>query len=189
MEHDPLADLLSNTPSRLIEPPKNSHSDQSADLPLSEPIPPFLDGAGMAMLLGITANQVREKSRDGLMVKAGRGQYDVRASLINYLARLREHAGRAGRPSEGGDELKAQKIRQARHAADRLELQNAAAKADLVKSIDVERAWASILRDVRSTLLAVPSRVGASLPHLTAHDVAQIDREIKSALESLSNGN
>jgi phage terminase Nu1 subunit (DNA packaging protein) len=38
---------------------------------------------------------------------------------------------------------------------------------------------------VRAGLLAVPSRVAARLPHLTAHDILEIDREIRAALAHL----
>jgi phage terminase Nu1 subunit (DNA packaging protein) len=37
-------------------------------------------------------------------------------------------------------------------------------------------------------LLAVPSRVQQRLPHLTAHDVAEIDREVRAMLTQLSVG-
>ena len=190
MEHerDMLAELLGDTPSRFMSEPVVNETADPATVP-PEPIAGVLGESDIAMLLGITSNQVRTKARDGLIVRVAPNRYDVRESLKRYIGRLREHASRAGAPSAVSDELKAQKIRQARHAADRLELQNESARGDLVKSIDVERAWASVLRDVRSTLLAVPSRVGATLPHLTAHDIAQIDREIKTALESLANGN
>ena len=42
---------------------------------------------------------------------------------------------------------------------------------------------------VRAAMLAVPSRCGATLPHLTAHDIAELDREIRNALEGLADGN
>ena len=64
-----------------------------------------------------------------------------------------------------------------------------AARGDMVRAADVEREWANVLRDVRSTMLAVPSRVESKLAHLSAHDVAEIDSEIKAALEGLANGN
>jgi len=84
------------------------------------------------------------------------------------------------------DDLKAEKIRQSREAADKLALQNAASRGELVRSSDVESAWSNVLRDVRAMMLAVPSRCGASLPHLSAHDVGAIDTEIKSALRGLA---
>jgi hypothetical protein len=34
-------------------------------------------------------------------------------------------------------------------------------------------------------VLAAPSRVAALLPHLTAHDILEIDREIRAALAQI----
>ena len=143
--------------------------------------------AEIAAFLGIATSQVRTKTRDGILVKDGRGRWNVRESLQGYLSQLRDGAIRGG--GQVPDDLKAEKLRLARQQADKLELANAAARGELVRSADVEREWANVLRDVRSTMLAVPSRVGSKLAHLTAHDVAEIDSEIKAALEGLANGN
>lgn len=160
--------------------------DDLLDLDSGIPIPGTMTEAELAAFLGIGTSRVRTLARDGDLVKVSRGRFDVRASLAGYLARLRDGAVKAGPQT---DELKAEKLRLAREQADKLELANAAARGDLVRAADVEREWANVLRDVRSTVLAVPSRVGSKLAHLTAHDVSEIDSEIKAALEGLANGN
>jgi phage terminase Nu1 subunit (DNA packaging protein) len=43
-----------------------------------------------------------------------------------------------------------------------------------------------VLRTVRAGMLAVPSRVQQRLPHLIAHDVAQIDREVRDVLAEIA---
>jgi hypothetical protein len=45
-----------------------------------------------------------------------------------------------------------------------------------------------VLRTVRAGMLAVPSRMQQRLPHLTAHDVAKIDREVRTVLTLIGNG-
>jgi phage terminase Nu1 subunit (DNA packaging protein) len=52
----------------------------------------------------------------------------------------------------------------------------------------VAREWQSVLRDVRAAVLAVPSRYGATMPHLGPNDIAALDREIRGALEGLADG-
>jgi phage terminase Nu1 subunit (DNA packaging protein) len=52
----------------------------------------------------------------------------------------------------------------------------------------VARQWSDILRRVRAGVLAVVSRVRAQLPHLTAHDVEVLDRELRDALTALADG-
>lgn len=158
----------------------------------AQSVPAIANESEMALLVGLTANRVRTLARDGMMIRAGRGQYDVRASLLTYIEDLRSKAARMGPGAKSAplnSDLNAEKLRLAKQQADKIELQNAAARTELVKTSDVERAWAAVLRDVRATLLAVPSRCGASLPHLTAHDVAELDREIRNAMEGLADGN
>jgi phage terminase Nu1 subunit (DNA packaging protein) len=55
-------------------------------------------------------------------------------------------------------------------------------RGELVEAKAVEAEWADVLRTVRAGMLAVPSRVAARLPHLSKHDVAEIDAEIRAAL-------
>jgi phage terminase Nu1 subunit (DNA packaging protein) len=45
--------------------------------------------------------------------------------------------------------------------------------------------WSGVLRTVRAGMLAVPSRAAQRLPHLSAHDVAEIDAEVRAALVEL----
>lgn len=159
----------------------------SDEMIIAEAIPATMTEVEIAAFLGIVTSQVRTKTKDGILVKNGRARWDVRASLQDYLSQLRDGAIRGG--GQVPDELKAEKLRLAREQADKLEIANAAARGDMVRAADVEREWANVLRDVRSTMLAVPSRVGSKLAHLSAHDVAEIDSEIKAALEGLANGN
>lgn len=164
----------------------------SDEMTIAEPIPATMTEAQLAAFLGIATSQVRTKTNEGVLIRNPGGKkgapagWDVRASLHGYLSRLREGAVKGGPQS---DELKAEKLRLAREQADKLEIANAAARGDMVRAADVEREWSNVLRDVRSTMLAVPSRVGSKLAHLSAHDVAEIDSEIKAALEGLANGN
>ena len=78
--------------------------------------------------------------------------------------------------------------RQAKAAAEKLELQNAVARREMVRAADVESAWAGVLRDVRAAMLAIPSRVQSRIPRLTAHDVSELDLEIREALAEMAGG-
>ena len=152
-------------------------------------IPAETDEAALASLLGITSNRVRILARDGVIIRSGRGKFDTAQSLNRYIARLRESAARAGRPSTGGDELKAERTRLAKEQADATALKNAQLRGELAPVADTLREWQEVLRDVRAAMLAVPSRFAASQPHLTPHDVEALALEIKRALEGLADGN
>jgi hypothetical protein len=56
----------------------------------------------------------------------------------------------------------------------------------LLDAAEVQNEWSGVLRTVRAGILAVPSRVAARLPHLTAHDVAEIDAEVRAVLAEIA---
>lgn len=142
--------------------------------------------AELADLLGITAQRLRTLHRDGVVRRAAPARYRLREALRAYTGGLRDKVAAAGRPVTSGDDLKAEKIRQTREAADKLALANAAARGEMVAVADVAREWADVLRTVRAALLALPSRVGSRLGHLTAHDLSEMDLEIRATLAELS---
>lgn len=159
--------------------------DDLLDLDSGVPISGTMTEAEIAAFLGIGTSRVRTLARDGHLVKVSRGRFDVRASLAAYLSRLRDGAVKAGPVT---DEMKAAKLRQTEAAAQKIEIQNAAARGELLPAAAVASEWAGILRTVRAGLLAVPSRVSARLGHLTAHDLSEMDLEIRAVLAELAGG-
>ena len=148
----------------------------------AKPSDALISATDLADLFDLTPRRVGQLVDMGIIHKSG-GRFDRRDCTRAYAACLRNQSQRGVAVN---DELKAEKIRQAREAADKLAIQNAASRGEMVAASAVESAWSNVLREVRSMLLAVPSRCGASLPHLTTHDVRAIDGEIKSALRGLA---
>src|ERR1700730_18399730 len=60
---------------------------------------------------------------------------------------------------------------------------NAAPRAESVKLRDVIREWALTFRELSAKLLAIPDRIASRLPHLTRHDLHEIDAEIRIVLQ------
>ena len=168
-----LEDLLGQPPS--IEPSPEQQPD----------IPAVLHEREIAALIGITPQRVGQLARDGILSRVAPARYDTRATMLAYLGNLRQHAARAGRPVED-DELKKEKVRLARAGAEKVELANAKSRGELIPAVEVERAWSGVLRDVRAAVLASPSRIGSRLPHLSAHDVSEIARELSETLTALA---
>lgn len=184
-----LDDLLSlDSPISHLAPIEGPETLPAGSAESRNAIPGAMTQPEIAAFLNLATSQVRTKTVDGVLVKAGRARWDVRKSTAAYIARLQEHASRAGRPPDGGDDLKAEKLRLTRAQADKEETRVKRESGDLVEVAAVTREWANLMRDVRNALLAVPSRCGAALPHLTATDIATLDREIKKALEGLADG-
>jgi phage terminase Nu1 subunit (DNA packaging protein) len=150
--------------------------------PVGKTIPATVSAAELCALTGTSQNAGRELATRGVWRKIGRDRFDARESIRAHCVEL----ARTAKRGTAGSELDREKIRQTRATAEKLEIANALARGELLDATDVERRWAAILRDVRASILAVPSRVGSRLPNLTAHDIGEINREIADALAELA---
>ncbi|NOX41750.1 MAG: hypothetical protein GXP05_14980 [Alphaproteobacteria bacterium] len=140
----------------------------------------------LAVLLGITANKIRLLGRDGVLQRIAPARYSRNNSVLAYVTHLRTSLASSGGLVAADAKLKAEKIRVAAAQAEKLEMLNKIARGETVRADQVVREWRGVLSDVRAALLAVPSRVGSELSHLTAHDIAALDAEIRRALEGLA---
>jgi terminase small subunit / prophage DNA-packing protein len=148
------------------------------------------DLAGAAVLarwLGVTDKTVRELANAGIAVRAKRGLYRLEESVRRYCEHIRRTAAQRGGEASLA-KMRDQRIRIAKEQADALALKNGAMRGELLDAKAVEREWSETLRGVRAGMLAVPSRAGARLPHLTPHDIAEIDAEVRAVLTELGNG-
>jgi phage terminase Nu1 subunit (DNA packaging protein) len=134
----------------------------------------------LADWLGLTTRTVLHHATNGVVKRASRGQYFLKASVQSYSEHQRKAAtGRAATPRTD------EKARLARVQADTAEHKFAVTRGEYVRADDVETRWCSILRSVRSGCLALPTRIGAQIAHLTAHDIAVIDGEVRAVLTEL----
>lgn len=146
-------------------------------------IPGVMNAEALARLLGVSETTAR-----GVGIKLpGNGRWDVAASLRAYLDRLREHAGRAGRPSASGDNeaLRAEKLRLTAAQREAQELKNAQMRAELVPVAQVRQEWTALATDLRAGLMAIPARVSARAG-LSREAAALLEAELREALEELT---
>jgi phage terminase Nu1 subunit (DNA packaging protein) len=139
----------------------------------------------LAKIIGVKERTVRDFADRGLVIRAGRGRYRLVESVRTYCEHIRATASGRG----GEDEAKtltAERTRLAREQAEQVALKNAALRRDLVPAADVERTWTAMIRQARSALLAVPSRIRQIIPHLPADEVEVIDGELRRVLKELA---
>jgi phage terminase Nu1 subunit (DNA packaging protein) len=136
----------------------------------------------LAAWLGLTSNRVHALARDGVLPRAEKKRYALRPAIAAYC----EHARSLAKGKNVDADLAAAKLTLAQANAEKAETANAKARGELIPAGDVEREWSSVLRGVRAAMLALPSRVAQRLGHLNPHDIAAIDREVRDALEELS---
>jgi phage terminase Nu1 subunit (DNA packaging protein) len=143
--------------------------------------------AVLADLLGVSPRSITDLAKRGIVMRADGGGFDKRKSVRGYCDYLRKLA--TGR---GGDAAIAtatiERARLAKAQADAVELKNAAVRGTMLDAGEVEREWSDILRGVRAGMLAVPSRAAQRLPHLSKHDIAEIDAEVRAVLTEIGEG-
>jgi len=129
----------------------------------------------LVQFLAISTRMVSKLAVAGLVVRAGPNAFDLEASIRNVVLDLRRAARGRGDVSTAAQAAR-ERAQLAAARADSVELKSAHQRGRLLDSDAVEKEWSGICAAVRSRMLAVPSRCVRRLPHLTAHDIAQVDR-------------
>ena len=115
----------------------------------------------IAKLLDLSERRVQQLSREGVIPKAERGQYDLIGSVRGYVRYLRDQAVRA---QAGAPDYAAERARFIRARADLAEMEADTKRGSLIAADDVEAAWIAVLALLRTRLLALPDRL-APLVH------------------------
>ena len=79
-------------------------------------------------------------------------------------------------------DLTEERARLAKEQADHAALKNAALRGEMILADQAERRWADEMVAMKARMLAVSGDLPSALPHLTAYDVATIDRAIRDAM-------
>jgi phage terminase Nu1 subunit (DNA packaging protein) len=140
----------------------------------------------LAVLLDLTPRRIRQLATAGVIPKTGLGKHPLRDSVRAYCRHVREIA--AGRGGE--DEqltLSRERARHAAESANKIALQNAQTRGEVISVDDVIRLWSDTLALVRGRILSLATDIGMELPILSRHDILTIDGLLRSCLEDLSN--
>ena len=136
--------------------------------------------------LDLTTKRMHELFNENILIKTGKsGGQDKDDCRVRYIRYLRVLA--KGKNTNSGD-LNEERTRLTKAQADRAELELQEKEADLISSDTIKTVWSDYVSNVRSKLLALPSKLG----HLTqaAETYAEAEAIIKEAvyecLEELS---
>ena len=136
--------------------------------------------------LDLTLVRIHDLFNDNVLMKSGKsGGQDVDDCRVRYIRYLRGLA--RGKNTNSGD-LNEERTRLTKAQADRAELELQEKEGDLISSDVIKTIWSDYVGNVRSKLLALPSKLG----HLTqaAESYAEAEAIIKEAvyecLEELS---
>lgn len=138
----------------------------------------LVTGTELADWLSVGQPALQSHLEAGRLVRVGQ-LYDLKASIRLYSAHMREVA--AGR---GNDEMADAKKRLDLARARVAEIRLAREEGELAPVAEMQRAMEDSYRKVRSSILAVPSRI-RQLLGIGQHEAGVIDRELRDALARL----
>ena len=116
--------------------------------------------AVIAKLLDLSERRVQQLSREGVIPKATRGQYDLVGSVRGYVRYLRDQAAKA---QAGAPDYAAERARFIRARADLAEMEAEEKRGAVIAAEEVEAAWIAVLALLRTRLLALPDRLAPQL--------------------------
>ena len=143
----------------------------------------------LAKLLGLRSPQMLDvHAREGHLVRADRkGWFKLAGSIMAMAEHLRSVAAKH-RSGDGRHDVTAESA-QLKSAQRRLtELKIRAMEGDLVSAPEALSVWGDFAKDVRATLLSMPSRVAGELPHLVPSELEilkHLTRDMLAELKAL----
>lgn len=144
--------------------------------------------AVIAKLLDLSERRVQQLSREGVIPKATRGQYDLIGSVRGYVRYLRDQAVSA---QAGAPDYAAERARYIRARADLAEMEASQRRGALIAADDIEVAWIKVLALLRTRVLALPDRLAPQVHTLAslAETRNLLGKSLREALEDLANSN
>lgn len=139
----------------------------------------------IAKLLDLSERRVQQLSREGVIPKAERGQYDLIGSVRGYVRYLRDQAVRA---QSGAPDYAAERARFIRARADLAEMEAEEKRRSLLAADQVEVAWIAVLALLRTRLLGLPDRLAPlAFEQSTVGDTRNLIRAaIREVLDDLA---
>jgi len=114
----------------------------------------------IARLLDLSERRIQQLSREGVIPKAERGQYELIGSVRGYVRYLRDQALKA---QAGAPDYAAERARFIRARADLAEMEAEEKRHSLIAADQIEAALIAVLALLRTRLLALPDRLAPQL--------------------------
>lgn len=141
--------------------------------------------AEIGALTGVNQSGIYEFLKRNIFVKSRPGYVLYLESIRTWGNHLRK-LKMAGSSTSEPNEFNKARTNLAALQAQEVELRLARARGEYVPLSDVVDAWAKVGQIVRTQGLGQASRIGAAVPHLTAHDREVVARLMREMLESIA---
>jgi len=138
----------------------------------------------LAGWLGVGERTVRELARAGVVPRAARGRYPLRASIAAAFAHLREQA--AGRRGDGRLDLAQERAALARAQREATELRTARERGEVIGASEARDIYSGLVLSAKEKLRAVPAAATVHVPGVSPKMARQLGRLIDDALRELA---
>jgi len=138
-------------------------------------------------LLDLTPQSIARLVNDGIIPRHSRGRYELVPCVRGYIKFLRERALKGDAASVTGD-LTSHRTRLTAARADLAEMEKAQMENRLIPAEDISAAWEAMTANMRSKLLAIPSKAAPAVYAADSLNEAKsiLKDEINEALAELS---
>jgi len=143
-------------------------------------MPAVCKKADLSVILNVSTRTITDYDQRGLLVRAEtRATYQTLPSIHGVLKELREQA--AGRGTSTGYNLADERAKTEMVSRELQEIKLKQLKGEVLTLDEVSQSWSRFAAIVKQSVMSLPSKVRATIPHLTAHDgelVRDLCREI-----------
>lgn len=143
----------------------------------------------LAQCFGLSAMRIQQLATDGVIVRAGHGQYRLMQSIQNMLVYQREKPKNqhSGDNSEDGQSYEAHRARLTKAKADMAEIEAEVMKGKAHDAEAVAAVWADMIGNARAKLLALPTTLASQLEGMTIQERQEaIQLGVNDALKELA---
>lgn len=118
---------------------------------------PSVDVNTLAKLFDLTVVRVQQLAVEGIVIKSARGKYDLWKSIRGYIQylqkrRVNQHDSR----DQDQTDIKREQLRRTKEEADKLELQNARTRGEVIEVGKVEKLMQACFTVHRTRILNFP---------------------------------
>jgi phage terminase Nu1 subunit (DNA packaging protein) len=139
----------------------------------------------LSVLLGVSVRTLTDLAATGILVAAPKkGTYLLRESVQNYVKKLQLAA--SNRAEEQRNPLNDEKLLTERVTRQIQEMKLAQIKGEVLSLEEVSESWTEFARKVKSTFLAIPTKLRQKLPHLNAADGDVMRKTVRRMLQDLA---
>lgn len=143
---------------------------------------PLYPAKTIANLFNLTDRRIRQLAAEGVIPPPENGKYELIGSVQGYIRYLQE---RAFSKDLRDTDTHAQAVRVKKLTGDKLELELAALRNEVLDTQWVIALCSQLVVAARAKFLALPGKVKSRAPSLTEHAFSEMEYQVREALTEL----